>query len=58
MVTMGWLVGAKGDANGDRPCNPVPTALGGDVAVVAMVEPALSRLGDHGDNGNDEGEDA
>ena len=33
MVMMGWLVGAKGDANGDRPCKPEPTAPGGDVAV-------------------------
>ena len=44
LVMMGWLVGAKGGANGDRPCKPEPTAPGGDVAVDAMTEPALSRL--------------
>ena len=43
MVMMGWLLGVKGDANGDRPCRPEPTAPGGDVAVEAMTEPALSR---------------
>ena len=44
LVMMGWLVGAEGDANGDRPCKPEPTAPGGDVAVDAMTEPALSRF--------------
>ena len=38
MVIMGWLVGVKGDANGDRPCKLEPTAPGGDVAVEAMAE--------------------
>ena len=45
---MGWLVGGdREEENGDRPFSPVPTAPGGDVAVVAMTEPALSRYMSH-----------